>query len=312
MTAKLLPLPPDLSTPARGERSNVRGMVWMLGSAVCFTAMAGLLKVLAQRGFSEAEMIFFRAAAGFAVLAPVAVVGGWRRWAVRRPWQVLWRCLYSTVGFYASFYAFVHLPLAQAQAITFSRTLFVVVLAALLLHEAVGWRRWAAVGVGFIGVLVMTRPSGASFDPATLAALAASFFFALSIVTVKDLTRDHSTLTLVLWTNAFTTLVGLPFALWDWTTPGALDFLLLLGLGLAGVGAQSCYVRALSHGEASALGLVDYVRLPLAVLMGFVLFAERPDGLTLIGAAVVIGSTVYIAWRESRKQIARVPVEPAT
>jgi len=311
MTAKPLPLPPDASL-ARGDGSNLRGMLWMLGSAVCFTAMAGLLKVLAKQGFSEAEMIFFRAAAGFVVLAPVAVVGGWRRWAVRRPWQVLLRCLFSTVGFFASFYAFVHLPLAQAQAITFSRTLFVVVLAALLLHEAVGWRRWAAVAVGFVGVLVMTRPSSASFDLATLAALAASFFFALAIVTVKDLTRDHSTLTLVLWTNAFTTLVGLPFALGDWVTPGWLDLLLLLGLGLAGVGAQSCYVRALSHGEASVLGLVDYVRLPLAVVMGFALFAEQPDRLTLIGAAVVVGATGYIAWREGGKKIRRVPVEPAT
>lgn len=311
MTAKPLPLPPHPGL-AQGGRDTLRGMLWMLGSAVCFTAMAGLLKALAQRGFSESEMIFFRAAAGFLVLAPVAMAGGWRRWAVRRPWQVMLRCLYSTLGFFASFYAFVHLPLAQAQAITFSRTLFVVVLAALVLREQVGWRRWAAVAVGFCGVLVMTRPGGAAFDLATLAALTASFFFGLAIVTVKDLTRDHSTLTLVLWTNAFTTLVGLPFALGAWVTPGPADFVLLIGLGLAGVGAQSCYVRALSYGEASAMGLIDYVRLPLAAAMGFVLFAERPDGLTLIGAAVVIGSTVYIAWREGRRDIQREPVEPAT
>jgi drug/metabolite transporter (DMT)-like permease len=168
------------------------------------------------------------------------------------------------------------------------------------------------VGVGFLGVLLMTRPGSAALDLPTLAALGASFFFALSIVTVKDLTRDHSTLTLVLWTNAFTTLVGLPFALVEWVTPGWWDLVLLIALGVAGVGAQSCYVRALSHGEASALGVVDYVRLPLAILLGFALFAERPDTATLAGSGVVIAATVYIAWRESRRRIARPPGEPAS
>lgn len=114
----------------------------------------------------------------------------------------------------------------------------------------------------------------------------------------------------MLWTNAFTTLAGLPFVLFAWVTPGWGDLALLLALGVAGVGAQSCYVRALSKGEASLLGLVDYVRLPLAALLGYLLFAERPDQLTLIGAAVVIGSTLYIAWRESIRGARQRAAEP--
>lgn len=290
---------------------NARGVLWMLGSAICFTAMSALLKVLAERGYPETEMVFFRAAAGFVVLLPVALTGGARRWAVKRPGQVFLRCLYSTLGFFASFFAFANLPLAQAQAISFSRTLFVVALAALLLRERVGWRRWSAVAVGFGGVLLMTRPDSASLSPAALAAIVAAFFFGLAIVTVKDLTRDHDTLTLVLWTNAFTTVVGLPFALGDWVTPQPIDLLLLCCLGVAGVGAQSCYVRALSTGEASLLGLVDYVRLPLAALMGYLLFLESPDAMTLAGAGVVIGSTLYITWRESVRGARQRATEPA-
>lgn len=271
----------------------------MLASALCFTFMATLLKILAQHGFSESQMVFFRAGAGFAVLAPVALYGGAKAWAVKRPVQVLWRCLFSTLGFFASFYAFAHLPLAQAQALSFTRTLFVVGLAALMLGEKVGWRRWGAVAIGFLGVLIMTRPDDASFSLATVMAVLAALFFGLAIVTVKDLTRDHSTLTLVLWTNGFTTLAGIPFAFVGWLQPGWLDFLLLVLLGLFGVGAQSCYVRALATGDASLLGLMDYVRLPLAMIMGLYFFAERPDAATLVGAAIVIGSTVYITWRES-------------
>lgn len=290
---------------------NARGVLWMLGSAVCFTAMSVLLKVLAVRGYPESEMVFFRAGAGFIVLLPVALTGGASRWVVKRPVQVFWRCLFSTLGFFASFYAFAHLPLAQAQAISFSRTLFVVALAAFLLRETVGWRRWTAVAIGFVGVLLMTRPGEASLSLAMLAALLAAFLFGLAIVTVKDLTRDHNTLSLVLWTNAFTTLAGLPFALGAWVTPSPFDFLLLLGLGVAGVAAQSCYVRALSTGDASLLGLVDYVRLPLAVLMGLLLFREVPDHMTLIGAAVVVGSTLYISWRESVRGARQRAAEPA-
>ncbi len=286
---------------------NARGALWMLASAICFTFMAALLKVLAQHGFAESQMVFFRAAAGFAVLTPVALMGGAKAWAVKRPVQVLLRCLFSTLGFFASFYAFAHLPLAQAQALSFSRTLFVVALAALMLKEPVGWRRWAAVGIGFVGVLIMTRPESATFSLASLMALAAAFFFGLAIVTVKDLTRDHSTLTLVLWTNGFTTLAGAPFAFFGWIQPGWLDLLLLILLGVFGLAAQSCYVRALGTGEASLLGLIDYIRLPMAMLMGLWLFAERPDAATLIGAGVVIGSTVYITWREAKM---RAPLKP--
>lgn len=98
---------------------NAAGVAWMLGSALCFTLMAALLKLLAQRGFSETQMVFFRCAAGFAALAPFALAAGWRKWLVARPVQVFLRCLYSTLGFFAGFYAFAQLPLAQAQAISF-------------------------------------------------------------------------------------------------------------------------------------------------------------------------------------------------
>jgi drug/metabolite transporter (DMT)-like permease len=273
----------------------------MLASALCFTAMAILLKLLNQAHYPESQMVFFRCAAGIAAIAPFVVRSGVAALAVKRPWTVFRRCFFSTLGFFASFYAFAHLPLADAQAISFSRVLFITVLAVWILNERVGWRRWTAVGVGFIGVLIMLRPTGATPPSlATLAALASAFLFGVTIVTVKDLTRDHSSLTLVAWTNIFTTFVGLPFAFLAWVQPGALDLLLFLAMGFAGVGAQSCYVRALANADASLMGLIDYVRLPLAIFFGWLIFAERPDLMMLAGALIIIGSTLYITWRESR------------
>lgn len=295
----------SLSDKARAVRDkglspNARGALWMLASAACFTAMAAFLKILAAREYPESQMVFFRCAAGFAAILPFVLTMKRDQLAIKRPVPVFARCFFSTLGFFAGFYAFAHMPLADAQAISFSRTLFITIFAVWILKEKVAWRRWTAVGVGFAGVLMMLRPEGATLNFAAMMAVLSALLFGLTIVTVKDLTRDHSTLALVFYTNAFTTIFGLPFAFGQWVTPSWIDLFFFIAMGLTGVGAQSCYVRALSSGEASLMGLVDYVRLPLAIALGFIVFAETPDMLTLIGAFVIIASTLYITLREAQ------------
>lgn len=263
--------------------------------------MAVCLKLLARAHYPESQMVFFRCAAGFVFLLPFLLRAPRSVWAVKRPGKLFLRCALSTLGFFAGFYSFAHMPLADAQAISFSRVLFITIFAVWLLKEDVGVRRWTAVGVGFVGVMLMLQPHGANgFGIPALAQLASAVLFGFTIVTVKDLTRDHSTLGLVFYTNAFTTLAGLPFAFLAWKQPDIASLALFLGLGVMGVAAQSCYVRALSTGEASLLGLIDYVRLPLAIFMGLILFHEIPDARVIAGAIVIIGSTVYITWRESQ------------
>ena len=262
--------------------------------------MAVCLKLLARAEYPESQMVFFRCAAGLAAILPFFLRAPKSAWAVKRPRTLLLRCFLSTLGFFAGFYSFAHMPLADAQAISFSRVLFITVFAVWILKETVGWRRWIAVAIGFAGVIMMLQPHGASgLGVAAWAQLASAVLFGLTIVTVKDLTRDHSALGLVFYTNAFTTLAGLPFAFLAWKQPDLASLALFLGMGFAGVAAQSCYVRALSTGEASLLGLIDYIRLPLAILVGFVLFREVPDIRVIVGAAVIVGSTLYITWRET-------------
>lgn len=283
----------------------------MLASAGCFTAMAVCLKLLAAAQFPESQMVFFRCAAGFAAILPFFLTAPKSAWAVKRPFPLFMRCFLSTLGFFAGFYSFAHMPLADAQAISFSRVLFITVFAVIILREQVGPRRWAAVGVGFVGVLLMLQPHGASgLSFAAMMQLLSALLFGLTIVTVKDLTRDHSTIALVFYTNAFTTVAGLPFAFAAWKQPDLAALALFLGMGFAGVAAQSCYVRALSTGEASLMGTIDYIRLPLAIGVGFLLFHETPATLVLAGAGVIIASTLYITWRESRLEKPTVVAAP--
>lgn len=268
----------------------------MLGSACGFVVMAVLAKGLSDQT-SVAMLIFWRSLAGVAATLPFALFAGRAVWKTPRPGRLFLRSSYGTVGFFAGFYALVHLPLADSQALSFSRTLFMTVLAVIILKEKVAWRRWTAVAIGFVGILLMTKP-GASMNLASLSAIVSALAFAFALITVKDLTKDHSPLTLVIYGNIFTTLAGLPFLILDPRLPDLLTIGLLLAMGVAGVIAQSCYVRALSTGDASLMGLIDYVRLPLVALAGFWIFGEVPDRLAMAGAVIVIASTIYITLRD--------------
>lgn len=288
----------------------MRGVLWMLLSALCFTVMTSSIKWLALRDYSENQMLFFRCAAGVILLAPAMIRGGWGVWATKRPWVMARRCIGSAIGVMLAFYAFGNMPLATAQSLSFARSLFVVVLAMLLLHETVGpWRQGALVA-GFVGVLVMLRPADMTFDWAALAALTSALLMAYTVVTVKDLSRDHTTISLVLWMNAATTLVALPFAFAGWRTPGLADAGVFALLAVSGVIAQTSFTRGLTAGDASLMALMDYVRLPLAALAGLLIFHELLDGWTIAGAVIVIGSTVVITLREAHLNRKRAPPPP--
>ena len=265
----------------------------MLGSALGFVVMAVLAKGLSGQT-SVAMLIFWRSLAGVAATLPFALFAGVAVWKTARPGKLFLRSSYGTIGFFAGFYALVHLPLADSQALSFSRTLFMTVLAVVILKEKVAWRRWSAVGIGFIGILLMTKP-GTSMDLASLAAIVSALAFAFALITVKDLSRDHSPLTLVIYGNIFTTLAGLPFLLLDPHLPDAATIGLLLAMGVSGVIAQSCYVRGLSVGETSLMGIIDYIRLPLVAVAGFWFFDEVPDTLAMVGAGKILDTKTAFA-----------------
>jgi drug/metabolite transporter (DMT)-like permease len=278
---------------------SLQGAIWTLGSAIFFVAMTVFVRQLGQNT-SVPTMIFWRALAGLVASIPLVIGKPTSIWKIKRPARFLFRVSTSAAAFFASFYAFAHLPIAQAQAISFSRTLFITVLAVFFLKEKVAWRRWSAVLIGFIGVLLMSRSEANVLNFATLMAILAAALYALSIIMIKELTKDHDPATLVIYANIFTTLVGLPFYFFGGENPDFSQMIILLIMGFCGVGAQMCYVKALSIGDASMMAIVDYSRLPMSALAGFIIFHEILDNITLLGAALVIGSTIYITLREAK------------
>jgi len=282
---------------------NVRGALWILASALLFTAMTTLIKFLGA-DYPASLQTFYRQAAGFAVMLPVILKMGRRAYATKRPGILIFRSAAGTLAMMLSFYAFQKMPLADANALSFTRTLWLVPLAAFVVRETVGPMRIGAAVVGFLGVLLMIRPgAGGEFAlglPA-LAMLAASFLFALTITGMKVLTRDHSPTVLLVWAVTLGLLLALPGGLLSWRWPTPVDFGLLCLMGVIGTATQGCYIKGMQAGDAAAMAPIDYTRLVFATAAGFVLFNEVPTVWTLAGAAIVVASTLFITGREQRQ-----------
>lgn len=290
---------------------NARGALWMLASAVTFTVMTTLIKYLGEE-YSPALQTFYRQAFGLLVMLPMIVGNPRAVFRTTRPGILLFRSLVGTVAMMLAFYAYQKLPLAEANALSFTRTLWLVPLAAFVLKERVGPRRISATLVGFMGALLMLRPvmNGELGWPAA-AALISALLVAATVTGMKIMTRDHSTTTLMAWSATLGFVLAVPPALFVWRWPSIDDLLLLAAMGVLGTITQACYIRGMAEGEAAVMAPVDYTRLVFAVLLGYALFADVPDALTMAGAGVIIASTVYITLRESRLGVPKtVPERP--
>ncbi len=286
---------------------NARGALWMLASAISFSVMTMLIKFLGE-DYPAALQAFYRQAFGLIVMLPIILHDPSGTLRTTRPGILLFRSLAGTVGMILSFYAYQKMPLADANALSFTRTLWLVPLAAFVLKESVGPRRIAATAVGFLGAMLMLQPAaqGAMGAPA-MAALASSLLFALTVTGLKFMTRDHTTTTLLAWSSVLGFVLCIPPALFVWSWPSATDLLLLAALGVLGTVTQACYIKGMTEGDAAVMAPVDYTRLVFAIILGYLLFGDVPSVLTMTGAVVIIAATLYITIRESRLGVPKTP-----
>ena len=287
---------------------NLQGACWLLLSAFLFTISAVMIKQLGTEldGF---QVALFRAMAGLMFALPFLYRAGVNSLKTQYPVLQMTRSLAAAGAITASFYAIIHLPLATATTLGFSRSLFLVPLAIVFLNETVGKRRIFATLAGFVGVVIVLRPS-VTMDVAALAALLAALCASIAAVIVKIVTRTDSPATLIFYSGALSTLILCVPASLVWQMPRLDQWFLLIVMGGFSVSSQGCFIRAFSIGEATALAPVDYTRLLFATIAGYIFFANLPDIWTLIGSAVIVGSTLYITRREAKLGKAHVPPPP--
>ena len=202
------------------------------------------------------------------------------------------------------FYTTTRLPLTDSTAISFTAPLFMIVTAIFLLGEKVRWRRGLATAAGFVGVIVMVRPDSGALDIAALVGLLGAFLAALSTTLIKRLSDTEEALTILVYFGVFSSMLTAIPAYFVWRPPSGGELILLGLVGAFGAVGQYCVVRAFAAGELLSVAPIDYSRLIFAGAVGFLLFAEVPDRYTLVGAAIIVGSTLYIAYRET--QLSRI------
>lgn len=201
---------------------------------------------------------------------------------------------------YTFFSALRTLGLAETTAIGFAAPIFITLLSAVVLREEVGWRRWLAVLAGFIGVLIIVRPGAAAFQPASLYVVGTAVFYALFMLSSRWIHRDESLWTLMLYNNIFPLLLAAPVAPFVWTPISSVHLQLLAGMAvLAGLGIP-LIAQAFRMAPASVVAPFDYTILIWASMWGWLFWGELPDEWTWTGAAVIVGSGIYIVFREAR------------
>ncbi|MGB8841942.1 MAG: DMT family transporter [Aliidongia sp.] len=275
----------------------MRALCWAAAAALTFSLMGLLAKDLGQR-YSPIEVAFFRSSFGLLPLLPIFLANGFGALRTARPMQHLFRGLVGVTGMFLGFYAVARLPLATSTAISFTAPLYMIFMAVLFLGEQVRWRRWSATVVGFIGVVVIVRPFDGTINSAELLALASAFISSIAITLVKKLSGTEPSVTIVFYLSLIATTCSAIPTYFVWQTPGGLDLLRFLLTGLAGGTGQILITQAYFEGEATMVAPVDYLRLLFAILFGYLEFGEVPTRYTMIGSAVIIGSTLYIAHRE--------------
>lgn len=297
----------DLSATYRGLSTNARGALWMVASAAAYTLATTLVKYLGG-DYGASLQAFYRQAAALVVLLPIILRNPRAALATTRPGILLFRAAAGTTGIIFAFYSVANMPLAEANALSFTRALWIVPLAWFVLREAIGWVRIAATVVGFGGVLLMLQPGGtAPIGLPALAALASALLFAMTVTGMKVMTRDHSATVLVVWSSLLGFVFALPPALFEWRWPSFGDLALLCTMGVLSLLTQTFYIRGMALGDAAAMAPIDYTRLVFALAIGFAFFGEIPNAITMLGAAIVIASTLLITIREARQRSAAAP-----
>lgn len=266
---------------------TLRAAVWMIGALFSFMMMAIGGRELAGQ-LSTFEILFFRSLIGLIVVTLIVWRTGWQQLKTEKFTLHLWRNITHYGGQYGWFYGLGFIPLAEVFAIEFTVPIWVAIMAVFLLGEKLTRPRILAIVFGIIGLLLILRPGVEAVQPAALAVLAAAVCYALSHTLTKRLTRTDSAWSVVF----YMTLIQLPFglipSLFNWVTPSGMMWFWLTFVGVAALSAHYCLSQALSLADATVVVPMDFLRLPLIALVGFLFYNEGFDLLVLVGGAIML------------------------
>jgi drug/metabolite transporter (DMT)-like permease len=288
--------------PMAPEQSNLKAASWMAGSITCFLVMsiAGRVATAKLDVFQVMEM---RSVIGFFMLLPLVYrAGGFKAMATQRPLQHIGRNVAHYAGQFAWLYALTLIPLAELISIEFTTPFWTAILAVTFLGERLSRPRIAAIAFGIIGVAIIVRPGIGAVDPGHLVMLAGAIAFAISLVMVKSMTRTESVVRIIFWMLIIQSAIGLIPAVAVWKSPPADIWPAILVVAFTGAFSHFCLARALSHADATFIMPIDFFRVPLSALIGWLLYQEQIDVFTAAGAALILMGNLLNLPRRTRSR----------
>jgi drug/metabolite transporter (DMT)-like permease len=265
---------------------------------ILFSTMGVFIK-LSSSQLHPLEVVFFRNFLALFFLTPWIFKQRATVFKSNRKKLYTLRAVFNVVGMAAGFTALTLIPLAEATALSFTAPLFATLGAALILGEVVRQRRIIAIFFGFIGMLIILRPGIEAISPGALLAIANAITIAITVLIVKKLTITEKPITIVAFMALLQTPMALIPALFYWEWPSLITWTWLFCLAGAGTIGHLMYTKAIQLAEVSQLQPIDFVRLPIIALFGYIVFAEQPGIWVWIGGAVIFLSTAYVTHREA-------------
>ena len=280
----------------------VLGIVYANAAMIAYAIHDSSVKALSS-GFPVLQSQFTRAVIIFVVAMAWLYLSG-RRHLVRprRPGLIAFRGFSGLVGFGLYFLGLAHLPLVDTYALFLTGPIMIALLGTIILKETLSRRGWIALGLGFVGVLVLLRPGLGGFSVWGLTILGAAAIYALSMVATREMTRTDSSLTIVAWAASLSVLVLLPVQPFIWVVPNAGEFLLMVGLGVTAMIAQTLTAQAYAHAPTGIVAPFDYIALLYIGLISWLVFDQLPDLFTVIGAALLVTSGIFILHEARTRQ----------
>jgi drug/metabolite transporter (DMT)-like permease len=235
------------------------------------------------------QIMEVRSVLGFLMLYPlVRINGGFAAMRTLRPLQHIGRNLIHYAAQLGWFFALTLIPLGQVVSIEFTMPIWTAILAASFLGERMTLGKIAAIVLGVVGVIVIVRPATGAINPGQLIALGAAVGFGISIAMMKSLTRTETTLTIIFWMLVIQSAAGFFPSLYVWRWPSAYAWGWIVVIAFCGTFSHYCMARAMLHADATVVLPMDFLRVPLTAIAGWLIYSERLDIYTVLGAALIL------------------------
>ena len=273
-------------------QSKLMAAAWMAGwlSLMLIVAIGGRETLRELNVFQVMEL---RSVIGLVMLLPLVYrAGGMSAIATTRPLPNLVRSVVHYGAQLGWFFALTLIPIGQVVSIEFTMPIWIAIFAATFLGEHLNASRIAAVVLGLIGVVVIVRPATSSVDPGQLIALAAAFGFGVSVTLMKSLTRTETTIGIIVWMLVIQSVLGFAPALWLWQWPSHYAWIWIVVVAFGGTFSHYCMARALTYADATVVVPMDFLRVPLSAAAGWLLYGERLDAYTVLGAALILAGNL--------------------